>query len=63
MTVKRMGALLLAAVFGVGGCSSLPDEEVYPVDITIGESRQRTQAAVLEERYPPRSLLSPSSPR
>lgn len=49
MTVKRMGALLLAAALSAA--------------LTSCESRQRTQAAVLEERYPPRSLLSPSSPR
>ena len=40
------GALLLAAVFGVGGCSSLPDEEVYPVDITIGEIEANMQKAL-----------------
>lgn len=36
---------LLAGAFGAGGCSSLPDEEEIPVEITIGEIETNMQKA------------------
>lgn len=44
----RLGSVLLSALFAVGiaGCSSLPDEELYPVDITLETIETNMQKAL-----------------